>query len=104
MTKLLSVEHAKNNILLHWKEAGFDIGKEPYAAQVAKEFGQDLTDVPVAALYVFVDEYLCSYDHNYKKNDHNLIKTCPRIHSCCNLQLDARECYVWQHQRDRYTK
>ena len=58
MTKLLSVEHAKSNILLHWKEAGFDIGKEPYASQVAKEFGQDLTDVPVAALYVFVDEYL----------------------------------------------
>ena len=58
MTNLLSAQHAAKNICLHWKDAGFEIGEAPLGASVNQEFGQDLSAAPVAALYVFVDEYL----------------------------------------------
>ncbi|WP_440105492.1 hypothetical protein [Acidovorax sp. BL-A-41-H1] len=66
MVTLLSAQHARNNIRLHWKHAGFEPLPELLSESVAEELGTSPLETELGALYVFVDEYLgllryCTY-------------------------------------------
>lgn len=58
MTTLLSAQHARNNIRLHWKDAGFEPLPDLLSESVAQELGQSPLNTDLGALYVFIDEYL----------------------------------------------
>jgi len=58
MVTLYSAQHARNNIRLHWKDAGFELLPELLSESVAQELGSSPLDTELGALYVFIDEYL----------------------------------------------
>lgn len=58
MATLLSAQHARNNIRLHWKDAGFEPLPELLSESVARELSSSPLETELGALYVFVDEYL----------------------------------------------
>jgi len=58
MGTFLSAQHARNNIRLHWADAGFVPLPKLFSESVAEELGTAPLDTHLGALYVFVDECL----------------------------------------------
>lgn len=58
---LLSKRHAENAIKLIYEDAGFRIPEGTPGASVTKEFPGEVGDAELAALYVFVDEYIALF-------------------------------------------
>jgi hypothetical protein len=58
---LLSKRHAQNAIKLIYESAGFQIPTGTPGTSVTKEFSGEVSDAELAALYVFVDEYIALF-------------------------------------------
>lgn len=58
---LLSKRHAQNAIRLIYENAGFQVPSGTPGASVTKEFSGEVSDDELAALYVFVDEYIALF-------------------------------------------
>jgi len=58
MAKHLSHQHAENTIRLMYQEQGFQLSDAIPGNHVQDELGVDIREVPYAALYAFVDEYI----------------------------------------------
>lgn len=102
---MLTHRHACNAIKLLYIHAGFEVPQTLFGEYVAKEFNKDISNVPMAALYAFIDEMiaLLRITANYfmlsipNKNKHGLvfyrlsirhIKTLASIRLQCTYGLD----------------